>query len=79
MVGRSVGTKPNPDSEDPKLPFASPPSPASALVRKPVKIDAPEPIYDTVLVLMEPSSIVLDGNAKAETDADAEGGALPHE
>ena len=44
-----------------------------------MKKDAPEPIYDIALVLMEPSSLALDGNAKAETDADAEGGALSHE
>ena len=57
--------------------MASPPS----LARNPMKNDALEPMYDTVLVLvmMEPSSLGLDGNAKAETDAEAEGGALSHE
>ena len=61
--------KPDPDREETKLPFPSPPSPASALFRKSMKNDALEPIYDTVLVLIEPSSLVLDGIVKADTDA----------
>ena len=36
-----------------------------------MKNDALEPIYDTVLVLMEPFSLVLDGIVKAETDVGA--------
>jgi len=36
-----------------------------------MKNDALEPIYDTVLMLIEPSSLVLDGIVNAETDAGA--------
>jgi len=67
----TINLKPDPDREDSKLPFPSPPSPASALVRKSMKNDALEPIYDTVLVLIDPPSLVLDGIVNAETDAGA--------
>ena len=80
LVGRSVATqstrKPGPNRENSKHPF---PSPASPLVRGPMKNDALELICDTKFVLMELSSLVLDGNPKAEIDAEAEDGAISHE
>jgi len=80
LVGRSVATqstrKPGPNRENSKLSF---PSPASPLVRNPIKNDALELICDTKFVLIEPSSLVLNGNVKAEIDAKANGGALSHE
>jgi len=40
-----------------------------------MKKEALEPIYEPVFMPIFPSSLIVDGNAKAEIDADAEGGA----